>query len=111
MSKVLKEQIRSSAQGNCSAKSLAASVMSSILPCSSIHPCPACLLLVMLSIGGYPAMGGLPLAGGPMGERGSHRGRGGPIGGRGQGTFQSSCHVLHYHMVLRPKGTSHNKHF
>ncbi len=26
-------------------------------------------------------------------------------GGRGQGAFQSSCHILHYHMVLRPKGT------
>ncbi len=29
-------------------------------------------------------------------------------GGGGQGTFWSSCHILHYHMVLRPKGTSHN---
>ncbi len=28
--------------------------------------------------------------------------------GGGQGTFQSSCHILHCHMVLRPKGTSHN---
>ncbi len=47
----------------------------------------------------------------PVGE-----GEGGPIGrgsygGRGQGTFQSSCHILHYHMVLRPKGTSHNDKF
>ena len=33
----------------------------------------------------------------------------GGSGQGGQGTFQSSCHVLHYHMVLRPKGTSHNK--
>ncbi len=32
----------------------------------------------------------------------------GSTGGRGQGPFQSSCHVLHYHMVLRPKKTSHN---
>ena len=36
------------------------------------------------------------------------RGRGGR-GGGGQGTFPSSCPILHYHMVLRPKGTSHNK--
>ncbi len=36
-------------------------------------------------------------------------GGGGSSRGRGQGTFQSSCHILHYHMVLRPKGTSHNK--
>ena len=31
------------------------------------------------------------------------------VQGGGQGTFQSSCHILHYHMVLRPKGTSHNE--
>ncbi len=30
-------------------------------------------------------------------------------GGRGQGTFHPPCHVLHYYMVLRPEGTSHNK--
>ncbi len=30
-------------------------------------------------------------------------------GGRGQGTFHPPCHVLHYHMVLCPKGTSHNE--
>ncbi len=29
--------------------------------------------------------------------------------GRGQGTFHPPCHILHYHMVLRPKGTSHNE--
>ncbi len=46
---------RSSAQGNCSAKSLVP--MSLILPCSS-----------------------------------------------------TPCHILHYHMLLRPKGTSHNEH-
>ncbi len=38
---------------------------------------------------------------------GSGRG-GGLVGGGGQGTFQSSCHILHYHMVLRPEGTLHN---
>ncbi len=26
-----------------------------------------------------------------------------------EGIFHSSCHTLHYHMVLRPKGTSHNQ--
>ena len=34
---------------------------------------------------------------------------GGSVCAGGQGTFWSSCHVLHYHMVLRPKGTSNNK--
>ena len=28
--------------------------------------------------------------------------------GRGEGTFQPPCHILHYHMVLRPEGTSNN---
>ncbi len=42
---------RSSAQGNCSAKSLVASVMYSILPCLSILPYPPCLPPVMLSAG------------------------------------------------------------
>ncbi len=35
------ERTRSSAPGNCSAKSLAALVISSILPCSSILNCPS----------------------------------------------------------------------
>ncbi len=35
--------------------------------------------------------------------------RGGSACGGGQGTFWSSCHILHCHMVLRPKGTSYNK--
>ncbi len=30
-------------------------------------------------------------------------------GGGGQGTFHPPCHILHYHMVLRPQGTSHNQ--
>ncbi len=30
-------------------------------------------------------------------------------GGRGQGTFHPPCHILHYHMVLRPKRTSQNE--
>ncbi len=37
---------------------------------------------------------------GSRGERGQ--------GGRGQGTFYPPCHILHYHMVLYPEGTSHN---
>ncbi len=36
-------------------------------------------------------------------------GGGGGLRGRGQGTFHPPCHTLHYYMVLRPKGTSHNK--
>ncbi len=43
--------VGSSAQGNCSAKSFAALVMSSILPCSSNLPCPPCLPPIMLSTG------------------------------------------------------------
>ncbi len=73
----------SSAQGNCSAKSLAALVMSSILPC------PPCLPPVMLSV--YVWGSGC-----------------GGLRGRGQGTFHPPCHILHDHMVLRPEGTSHN---
>ncbi len=75
-------ETRSSDQGNCSAKSLAP-VMLSILPC------PPCLL-----------RGG----GGSSGGRGRGRGLG---RGRGQGTFHPPYHTLHYHMVLRSKGTSH----
>ncbi len=45
--------------------------------------------------GGGGSTGGLWPGGGPW--------------GRGQGTFWSSCHILHYHMVLRPKGTLHNQ--
>ena len=31
---------------------------------------------------------------------------GGGLTGEGQGTFHPTCHMLHYHMVFRPKGTS-----
>ncbi len=31
------------------------------------------------------------------------------LGVWGQGTFHPPCHILHYHMVLRPEGTSPNK--
>ncbi len=47
--------------------------------------------------------GGVQLQGGSGGARGLGE------GGGGQGTFPSSCHILHYHKVLRPKGTSHKK--
>ncbi len=52
-----------------------------------------------------------------MGEGGSGRGTGGEgVGGwgrglgrrGGQGTFHPPCHILHCHIVFRPKGTSHN---
>ncbi len=69
------ETTRSSAQGNCSAKSLAASVM------SSIFPCPPCLPPVMLSTrwGG----GGSSCGGGGFGCKGVWVGEGG--WGRGGG--------------------------
>ncbi len=51
--------------------------------------------------------GGSAAGGSASSRGGSGWGRG--VRGRGQGTFQSSCHVLHYHMVLRPRGTSHNE--
>ncbi len=34
---------------------------------------------------------------------------GGEGRGRGQGIFHPPCHILHYHKVLCPKGTSHNQ--
>ena len=59
------------------------------------------------------SMGVLPLARGSASGRGGgsglQRSGDGVLGGRGQGTNQSSCHILHYHMVLRPEGTSHNE--
>ncbi len=93
---------RSSAQGNCSAKSLAPVI-------SSILPYPPCLPPVMLSTGRVQLW-----AGGvwPQGVSGRGRGLGrgkGVEGGGGMGHFIHLCHILHYHMVLRPKGTSHNE--
>ncbi len=46
-----------------------------------------------------PLRGGLAEGGG---------GGGGGFGERGQGIFHPTWHILHYHMVLRPEGTSHN---
>ncbi len=81
---------RSSAQGNCSAKSLPGNVADSSLSSLSSER------------RGVWGQGGLG-AGGVRGQ-GIREGRG---LGR-QGTFHPPCHVLHYHMVLRPEGTSHN---
>ena len=39
----------------------------------------------------------------------SHAVHRGGLATGGQGIFQSSCHILHHHMVLCPKGTSHNQ--
>ncbi len=89
---------RSSAQGNRSAKSLAATVMWSILPYPLILPYPRCFPPVMLSTGRGSCLQWRVPPGGPASG-----------GWSGLGTFQSSCHTLHYHMVLHPKGTSHNK--
>ncbi len=90
-----RDKTRSSAQGNCSAKSLAGNVINSSL---FINSALSSLLVFhqsccMLSTGGS-AVGGPPPAGGVW------PGRGGSGRGRGQGTFQSSCHILHYHTVL-----------
>ncbi len=67
-------QTRSSAQGNCSATSLAPAIVidSSLSSLSS-----------------------------PLGVRWG-------VGVQGEGTFHPPCHILHYHMVLWPEGTSHN---
>ncbi len=62
----------------------------------------------MLSTGGVQLQGGLGRVRGVGGGGGGWGGGGGR--GRGQGTFHLPCHILHYHMVLRPKGTSHNDH-
>ena len=77
---------------------LKATAVRSPLPVMSlILPCPPCL----------PWGGGLGAGGAGQGGSGAEVREGG--WGRGQGTFQLSCHILHHHMVLRPEGTSHNK--
>ncbi len=92
---------RSSAQGNCSAKSVAGNVvdssLSSLSSTSHANTNPR-----GVQAGGTPGQGDL---GWGVQARGSRLG--GP--GWGQGTFHPPCHVLHYHMVLRPKGPSHNE--
>ncbi len=67
-------------------------VMSLILPCL---PCLAQGGGLRVGVEGSWARG--------FRGRGVWRGRG------EQGTFHPPCHVLHYHMVLCPKGTSHNQ--
>ncbi len=84
---------------------LKATAVRSPLPVMSlILPCPPCLPnsggVVQAGEGGLVRGGGLAEGGG--------WGRGTAVGG-GWGTFYPPCHVLHYHLVLRPKGSSHNK--
>ncbi len=85
-------QTRSSAQGNCSAKSLAGYVIDSSLS--------------SLSSTNHTNRGGVQAGG-----LGWGRGRGSRPGG-GQGKFHPPCHVLHYHMVLALKGlrTTNTRH-
>ncbi len=64
--------------------------------------------LSSLSSTSHAVQGGGVLATGAVQAGGGRLGRVRGLGVRGQGTFPSTCHVLHYHMVLRPKGTSHN---
>ncbi len=78
-------QQRSSVQGNCSAKSLAGNIVDSSL--SSLSSTSHTNTNPQIYRGG----------GSGQGER------------EGEGTFLPPCHVLNYHMVLRPKGTSHNQ--
>ena len=75
---VMAQKTRSCAQGNCSAKSLAASLS------STSHD--------------------VRRRGGSSGG-----GEGGPAGDSGAGDISVQLpYMLHYHMVLRPEGTSHN---
>ncbi len=101
---------RSSAQGNCSAKSLAGHVVD-----SSLSSLSSTSHVGRLQGGGGstrgeggPAGGSGGGGGGGWGGEGVGGGGGGLGRGRGQGTFYPPCHILHYHMVLRPKGTSHD---
>ncbi len=80
--------------------------MQSILPCSSILPCPPCLPPVILSTGGPTSCWGSCLQ---QGEGDLAWGGGGGSGrGEGAGDISVQLPLLHYHMVLRPEGTSHN---
>ncbi len=63
----------------------------------------------MLSIWGVSSCGRGSGHRGGLG-RGGGLGEGEEVRGRGQGTFPSTCHKLHCHMVLHPKGTLHNYH-
>ncbi len=84
----------------------ATAVRSPLLAMLLILPCPPCL--PQGKFGGRGVWWGREQGeGGPTGG-GVWLGRG-PHRGGGQGTFQFSCHTLHYLMVLRPEGTSHNK--
>ena len=88
------KRTRSSAQSNCSAKSLAGNVADSSLS--------------SLSSKGGPRVGGGSGGRGFRGRGSGGGGWGGGLGG-GAGDISSSCHRLHHHMVLHRKGTSHNE--
>ncbi len=83
---------------------LKATAVGSPLPAMSlVLPYPPCLPQVMQAAGGVWGQGVWV-----WGEGAGVWGRGRGLRGRGQGTFHPPCHILHYHMVLRPEGTSHN---
>ena len=92
-----RQRITQQPKGNWSKQEavLKATAVRSPLPVmSSILPCPPCLPQVMQTfLPHHPHL--LPTEGGS-----SHRG----VQAGGQGTFHPPCHVLHFHMVLAPKG-------
>ncbi len=57
---------------------------------------------------GVQPWGGLAMGGSRQGGLGGGGGLGEGVRGKGEGIFPSTCHILHYHKVLCPKGTSHN---
>ena len=61
-----------------------------------------------LSLSSSRAGGALVGGGGSSGGGGWGGAEGGGGGGGGQGTCHPTCHKLYYHLVLRPKRTSHN---
>ncbi len=99
---------RSSAQGNCSAKSLAGVVVDSSLSSLSSARGGEGLGVGGLGAGGSGQGRGLGRGRGGGGGGGLGRGRGAK--GEGAGDISATLpYILHYHMVLRPEGTSHNK--
>ncbi len=102
-------ETRSSAQGNCSAKSLASNVVDSSLSSLSSQQGG------VQAGEGDPTGGGGSSGGGGLGRgrggggEGKGRGRGRGWGGGGDRGISSTLpYILHCHMVLRPEGTSHN---
>ncbi len=93
----LQSSTRSSAQGNCSAKSLAASVSCQFF---LVHQFFLVLLVFHQSccLQGGSGCRGVWAGGGVGGWEGVGEGE------EVRGTLHPPCHVLHYHMVLRPEG-------